>query len=48
LRAPDTVWIQSRLPVRPEFTAALSQAGAAIADALPHALELIAGRAARH
>ena len=33
LRAPDTVWIQSRLPVRPEFTAALSQAAAAIADA---------------
>jgi serpin B len=33
LRAPDTVWIQSGLPLRPEFTARLSQAAAMIADA---------------
>jgi serpin B len=33
LRAPNTVWIQSGLPPRPEFTARLSQAAATIADA---------------
>jgi serpin B len=33
LRAPNTVWIQSGLPLRPEFTARLSQATAMIADA---------------
>ena len=33
LRAPDTVWIQSGLPLRPEFTARLSQAAATIAAA---------------
>ncbi len=32
-RAPNTVWIQSGLPVRPEFTARLSDAGATFADA---------------
>jgi serpin B len=33
LRAPNTVWLQSGLPVRPEFTARLSDAGATFADA---------------
>ena len=32
-RAPNTVWIQSGLPVRPEFTARLSEASAKFADA---------------
>ncbi len=33
LRAANTVWIQSGLPLRPEFTARLSQAAAMLADA---------------
>jgi serine protease inhibitor len=32
-RAPNTVWVQSGLPVRPEFTARLSEAAATFADA---------------
>ncbi|MDQ2811425.1 MAG: serpin family protein [Actinomycetota bacterium] len=32
-RAPNTVWVQSGLPVRPEFTARLSDAGATFGDA---------------
>ena len=32
-RAPNTVWVQSGLPVRPEFTARLSGAAATFADA---------------
>ena len=32
-RAPDTVWVQSGLPVRPEFTARLSEAAATFAGA---------------
>jgi serpin B len=32
-RAPNTAWVQSGLPVRPEFTARLSDAGARFADA---------------
>ena len=32
-RAPNTVWVQSGLPVRPEFTARLSGAAARFADA---------------
>jgi serpin B len=32
-RAPNTVWVQRGLPVRPEFTARLSDAGATFADA---------------
>jgi len=32
-RAPDSVWVQSGLPLRPEFTARLSQAAATLADA---------------
>jgi serpin B len=32
-RAPNTVWVQSGLPVRPEFTARLSEVGATLADA---------------
>jgi serpin B len=32
-RAPNTVWVQSGLPVRPEFTARLTDAGATFADA---------------
>lgn len=32
-RAPNTVWVQSGLPVRPEFTALLVEAAAALADA---------------
>jgi serpin B len=32
-RAPNTVWVQSGLPVRPEFTSRLSDAGATFADA---------------
>ena len=32
-RAPNTVWVQSGLPVRAEFTAALSRAAATFADA---------------
>jgi serpin B len=32
-RAPNTVWIQSGLPVQPEFTARLSEASAKFADA---------------
>jgi serpin B len=32
-RAPDTVWVQSGLPVRSEFTARLGDAGATFADA---------------
>jgi serpin B len=32
-RAPNTVWVQSGLPVRPEFTARLGEAGAMFADA---------------
>jgi serpin B len=32
-RAPNTVWVQSGLPVRPEFTARLSDVGATYADA---------------
>jgi len=32
-RAPNTVWVQSGVPVRPEFTARLSDAGATFADA---------------
>ena len=40
-RAPNTVWVQSGLPVRPEFTARLSDAGALFADAdFAHAPEL--------
>jgi serpin B len=31
-RAPDSVWVQSGLPLRPEFTARLSQAAATLAD----------------
>jgi serine protease inhibitor len=33
LRAPNTVWVQSGLPLRAEFTARLSQAAATLADA---------------
>ena len=33
LRAPDTVWVQSGLALRAEFTARLSQAAARLADA---------------
>jgi serpin B len=33
LRAPNTVWVQSGLPVRPGFTARLSEAAATFADA---------------
>ena len=32
-RAPNTVWIQSGLPVRPDFTARLREAAATLADA---------------
>jgi serpin B len=32
-RAPNSVWVQSGLPLRPEFTARLSQAAATLADA---------------
>ena len=32
-RAPNTVWIQSGLPVRPDFTARLHEAAATLADA---------------
>jgi serpin B len=32
-QAPNTVWVQSGLPVRPEFSARLSQAAATFADA---------------
>jgi serpin B len=32
-RAPNTVWVQSGVPVRPEFTARLSEAAATFADA---------------
>jgi serpin B len=32
-RAPNTVWVQSGLPLRAEFTGRLSQAAAALADA---------------
>ena len=32
-RAPNTVWVQSGLPVRPEFTARLSEAAATLTDA---------------
>ncbi len=32
-RAPNTVWVQSGLPLRAEFTARLSQAAATLADA---------------
>jgi serpin B len=32
-RAPNTVWVQSGLPVRPEFTARLTEAAAKFADA---------------
>ncbi len=32
-RAPNTVWVQSGLPVRPEFTARLREAAATFADA---------------
>ncbi len=32
-RAPNTAWIQAGLPVRPEFTARLSDAGATFGDA---------------
>ena len=32
-RAPDSVWVQSGLPLRPEFTARLSHAAATLADA---------------
>ena len=32
-RAPNTVWVQSGLPLRAEFTGQLSQAAAALADA---------------
>jgi serpin B len=32
-RAPNTVWVQSSLPVRPEFTARLHEAAATLADA---------------
>jgi serpin B len=32
-RVPNTVWVQSGLPVRPEFTARLSEAAATFADA---------------
>jgi len=32
-RAPNTVWVQSGLPLRPEFTALLVEAAAALADA---------------
>ncbi len=32
-RAPNTVWIQSGLPVQPEFTARLHEAAATLADA---------------
>jgi serpin B len=32
-RAPNTVWVQSGFPVRPEFTARLSEAAATFADA---------------
>jgi serpin B len=32
-RAPNTVWVQSGLPVRPEFRARLSEAAATFADA---------------
>jgi len=43
-RAPNTVWVQSGLPVRPEFTARLSDAGAIFADAdFAHAAELARG-----
>src|ERR1700678_3464757 len=33
LRVPNTVWVQSGLPVRPEFTARLSEAAATFAAA---------------
>ena len=33
LRAPNTVWVQSALPLRPEFTARLREAAATLADA---------------
>ncbi len=33
LRAPNTVWVQSGLPVRPEFTARLAAVAATFADA---------------
>ena len=32
-RAPNTVWVQSGLPLRPGFTEQLSRAAAALADA---------------
>jgi serpin B len=32
-RAPNTIWVQSGLPVRPEFTARLSEAAATFTDA---------------
>ena len=32
-RAPSTVWVQSGLPLRPEFTARLHEAAATLADA---------------
>ena len=32
-RAPNTVWVQSGLPLRPEFTARLREAAATLADA---------------